>query len=706
MMGRPSLAIVRFLLWMAVILAHVSASICNSGMCIANLTNGADSDHNCAILSDGNMLCWGRGGLGRLGNGGTANVGDGANEMGNNIIPAVKPTNNLIVSACTGSAFTCALFQQGTIACTGSNFGNGIGYNDTATRLNLMTDITFPAPFQPAMSIACGSQHMVALTASLHVVTWGSNQGNQLGYGEDASTLQCIGCSTATSGLLRSMEQAKAVDLGTVPAVQTIAAGRIMSCAMFVDGRVKCWGENQSGSLGVNTAISCYGISPATLGDNLPFLQMPFSGPVSRLSLGRQAQCALYNQSNALCWGTFSGGALGRGTTTDLGTNTNPITNTTSPITFPPTFVPMDVCAGYGFACALGTANQTQGIVCWGAFNSFGQLGRGTTSSVGNGGSEPSVASLGFVSLGSGMHPVAMSCGFEHVCALMNNTNLRCWGRNSAGQLGINSTTTIGDAPNEMGNLMANTVLYGFCSRCSPGKYIPARACLYCPAIAAANANDAGCSDCPSGTFSSMYGATSDTQCTPCPANTFAASGSAVCTPCPAGTFFNGTGGTNPFICTECAAGSFNPTPGHDCMACGVNTYQNLTGQASCVNCSTGTFNPNTGSNSSADCRACTVDVAANVTNSTSITLTWSDMEEPGCGSLESYLVAGAPVCTGNVIVYETVVGNVYAVDHLEANVEYALQVIPVYADGLGTGTSVNACTGVCPLACPALLSP
>ena len=36
----------------------------------------ADGDHNCALLSEGGLRCWGNGGEGRLGYGNTNNVGD------------------------------------------------------------------------------------------------------------------------------------------------------------------------------------------------------------------------------------------------------------------------------------------------------------------------------------------------------------------------------------------------------------------------------------------------------------------------------------------------------------------------------------------------------------------------------------------------------------------------------------------------------
>jgi alpha-tubulin suppressor-like RCC1 family protein len=86
------------------------------------------------------------------------------------------------------------------------------------------------------------------------------------------------------------------------------------------------------------------------------------------------------------------------------------------------------VAAGQNFTCAL---RADASVACWGT-NSLGQLGDNTTVT-------PRLAP---VAVQGGVGAVSVVAGANHACALQATGRVLCWGDNSAGQLGSNSTTS------------------------------------------------------------------------------------------------------------------------------------------------------------------------------------------------------------------------------------------------------------------------
>jgi alpha-tubulin suppressor-like RCC1 family protein len=81
-------------------------------------------------------------------------------------------------------------------------------------------------------------------------------------------------------------------------------------------------------------------------------------------------------------------------------------------------------------------------VRCWGT-GSDGALGYGNRNDVGD---NETPASVGPINLGAGRTARAISAGFYHACAILDQGQVRCWGTSYFGELGYpNTEDTIGD---------------------------------------------------------------------------------------------------------------------------------------------------------------------------------------------------------------------------------------------------------------------
>ncbi|MGH2840506.1 MAG: RCC1 domain-containing protein, partial [Solirubrobacteraceae bacterium] len=270
----------------------------------------------------------------------------------------------------------------------------------------LLDDGTTPAP--PGRPVRC----------------WGFSGDGQVGY-----------ANTNWIGDDETPGSAGPVALGAGRTAKALAAGDYHSCAVLDDGNVRCWGYGNEGQLG-------YG-SRDQIGDNEP----PSSiGPVG-LGAGRTATaitaggnhtCAILDDGNVRCWGLGEFGQLGYGpgpngaTPPSIGDSENP--GEAGPVNLG-AHTATAITAGAFHTCAI---LDDASVRCWG-LGSNGQLGYGATSAV----LDPST--VGSVNLGVGRTATAISAGFAHTCAVLDDGNVRCWGLNEFGQLGYGNKTSIGD---------------------------------------------------------------------------------------------------------------------------------------------------------------------------------------------------------------------------------------------------------------------
>ena len=208
-----------------------------------------------------------------------------------------------------------------------------------------------------------------------------------------------------------------------------LAVGGFHSCALLLEGEVKCWGRNNFGQLGLSHTNN--------IGDDeTPSSQatVNLGSKAIDVSAGLYHTCAILEDGSVKCWGYNAKGQLGLGHTDNIGDDEHPITSLAIPLRSKA----KKLYSGTNYTCALLDNKKVQ---CWGE-NNFGQLGLGHTDNIGD---DEDLSTLGYISLGADVIQMDISTISYHSCAVLVNGDLKCWGRNNAGQLGLGHTDSIGD---------------------------------------------------------------------------------------------------------------------------------------------------------------------------------------------------------------------------------------------------------------------
>lgn len=348
--------------------ATTSFPIASPPVTVTGITNATaiavGYNHSCAMLTDQTVKCWGSNHSGELGNGATTAFPTAS--------PPVTVAGITNATAIAVSGHSCALLSDQTIKCWGANYSGLLGDGTTI-------DSSIPVAVSGitnATAIAVGGGHSCALLTDQTIKCWGSNYRGQLGTG----TLT----NSATPVTVNGINNATA-----------IAVGSLNSCAVLTDETIKCWGGNSSGQLGDNTVID----SPFPVK-----VQGITNATVIATGAGEHA-CAVLTDQRIECWGANTYGQIGNGI---LGYSRVPVTvrDITDGVA---------ITTGGDHTCSV-LSNGT--VKCWGA-NKHGQLGNGTTT-----------ASHTPVTVSGISNATAVAAGREHTCALLTDRTVTCWGRN------------------------------------------------------------------------------------------------------------------------------------------------------------------------------------------------------------------------------------------------------------------------------------
>jgi alpha-tubulin suppressor-like RCC1 family protein len=154
---------------------------------VAGITEAVDVSAGeyqvCAVTSDGHVWCWGQNPFGELGTLDQTAIADGpaAPEVGPTMVPGVDGA----VEVRASGRYTCAVLTSGQVTCWGDNTYGTLGTNDLPVtepcnpdnKLGLTDTCSTPVlvpGVENAIHIATANDHVCAVLADGTVECWGS----------------------------------------------------------------------------------------------------------------------------------------------------------------------------------------------------------------------------------------------------------------------------------------------------------------------------------------------------------------------------------------------------------------------------------------------------------------------------------------------------------------------------------------------------
>ena len=286
-------------------------------------------DHNCAVVANGDVYCWGRNDKGQLG------VGTSVTES---LVPVKVPgLPSAALRVDGGKEHSCALLSTGAIYCWGRNDKGQLGDGTKTDRPNATRTLAING----ATDLCTGEKHSCALIAGGTLRCWGENGKYQLG--DDSNTERTAPVAVTRIGGAS----------GNLGSAAEIDCFHLQTCARLINGDVVCWGDTAESQLGAGVgapgpngtkvvtplmasklavgeqhgcvissgAVKCWGrddrgqIANGKVASAVAVTVAELSN-IDAIGLGQKHSCAA-SGPDVWCWGSNSAGALGDGTTTD-----------------------------------------------------------------------------------------------------------------------------------------------------------------------------------------------------------------------------------------------------------------------------------------------------------------------------------------------------------------------------------------------------
>ena len=284
--------------------------------------------------------------------------------------------------------------------------------------------------------LAAGAFHVVAMTESGKVYTWGADDLGQLGRGWMPGMLQSIKSDSFKKS--KSLP-ARVVNNGFRGVVTVdIASGEFHTLALTSSGDIWAWGSNIEGQLGLKPCeISKYGNGLGECRESAP--EMPYTDSPQIVAVGANvtfsaiAAGARYSMAltaadetgagggRVFVWGYGEHGQLGLvldGRNVERALVPQPLTTLGDEVI-------VFIAAGESHVAAIASTGE---LYTWGS-NTFGQLGHGDRVDRG----KPTKVQI-LSDANIKIHSV--SCGRSHTVAVSDYGEVFTWGSNEYGQLG------------------------------------------------------------------------------------------------------------------------------------------------------------------------------------------------------------------------------------------------------------------------------
>lgn len=436
-------------------------------------------NHACALLNNGTVTCWGAADYGGM--------GDGTTSLDNSLHVVKRPDQStldeVIQISASAMGATCALSAAGKVNCWGFNKEGQAG-NPAAPENALFAYPVMSGqyPLSGIKSISANGSTVCALRFDGRILCWGSNAQGQYGTGSatpakgsvptlvsllphsavavsvgmyhvcavlSQGTSHCWGWNIfgqlgrlPTGGILQVAS--KPVDAAfSNDTVWGMATGELNTCALDPKGRIKCAGDDGYGQLG-NGPGNQSASTPGFVGGAANAF-----GPVNlgaAVSGGSDHSCVLNDRGAGLvteCAGGNSSGQLGQNNTV----NRNTLQSTVNVADGSPGPLATQTVAGERHSCSLSFDGS---VHCWGA-NDRGQVRAdgGASTAI----SPYPIPVQGVSDFEAKVYPIQITSGAAHLCALLSNGAVKCWGGNDKGQIGNGASAATGGVVPTLVNL-------------------------------------------------------------------------------------------------------------------------------------------------------------------------------------------------------------------------------------------------------------